>query len=207
MTLVKAYTSEADALAFVAGQNPLPASSPATTASRGKSEEPKFYGVAVGRVPGVYYTWPDAQDQISDVKGPKYKKFATKEEAEDFVRKFSKDGASSQRKIKKAKAPTVKKGELSEPASDEADNSVDDDMEEQPISKKVKTSRSTAKLSAPSRGKGDFVRVWTDGSSRGNGKVGASAGVGVFFGDDDPRFVASMPNCTLLMDTETSGSR
>lgn len=31
--------------------------------------------------------------------------------------------------------------------------------------------------------------VHTDGGSRGNGKVGARAGVGVYFGPKDPRFV------------------
>jgi len=39
--------------------------------------------------------------------------------------------------------------------------------------------------------KSDFVEViYTDGSSRGNGRKGARAGVGVFFGDNDPRNVS-----------------
>ncbi len=32
-----------------------------------------------------------------------------------------------------------------------------------------------------------FTVIWTDGSSRGNGRVGATAGMGVYFGPSDPR--------------------
>ncbi|CAG8535282.1 25761_t:CDS:1, partial [Gigaspora rosea] len=31
------------------------------------------------------------------------------------------------------------------------------------------------------------LRVWTDGSSFGNGSITARAGIGVFWGDNDPR--------------------
>lgn len=44
-----------------------------------------FYAVAVGRVPGVYMTWPEAQQQVAGFQNAKYKKFATREEAETFV--------------------------------------------------------------------------------------------------------------------------
>jgi ribonuclease HI len=37
--------------------------------------------------------------------------------------------------------------------------------------------------------KGPLV-VHTDGGSRGNGKIGAKAGIGVYFGPRDPRFVS-----------------
>jgi ribonuclease HI len=35
------------------------------------------------------------------------------------------------------------------------------------------------------------IVIYTDGSALGNGKVGAVAGVGVYFGNEDPRFVTS----------------
>jgi ribonuclease HI len=50
----------------------------------------KFYGVAVGLHPGVYEDWEEAKEQIAGVKGPKYKKFATRAEAEEFVRTLGK---------------------------------------------------------------------------------------------------------------------
>ena len=87
------------------------------------------------------------------MKGPKYKKFATRAEAEEFVRTGGKRSiVAEEPKAKKAKSS-------SEPASSAPTNSS-----------KVRT-----------------IRVYTDGSSRGNGKQGAFAGVGVHFGDGDPR--------------------
>jgi len=41
-----------------------------------------------------------------------------------------------------------------------------------------------------SRAKSTALKVYTDGSSLGNGRNGASAGVGVFFGVDDPRNIS-----------------
>lgn len=35
------------------------------------------------------------------------------------------------------------------------------------------------------------IKIYTDGSSRGNGKKGAVAGLGVYFGSDDPRYAIS----------------
>lgn len=32
-----------------------------------------------------------------------------------------------------------------------------------------------------------FLKVWTDGSSINNGQHGAKAGIGVYWGKDDPR--------------------
>ncbi|ORX92216.1 ribonuclease H1-like protein [Basidiobolus meristosporus CBS 931.73] len=37
---------------------------------------------------------------------------------------------------------------------------------------------------------GEYFAIFTDGSSRGNGKAGCRAGVGVYFGQDDPRNVS-----------------
>lgn len=79
------------------------------------------------------------------MKGPKYKKFSTRAEAEEFVRTGGKSsGAVSAQPAKKAR---------------------------------------TSQGSSTDR----CIHVYTDGSSRGNGKKGALAGVGVYFGDNDPR--------------------
>ena len=100
----------------------------------------------MGHVPGVYEDWSLAAEQIKDVKGPKYKKFGTREEAEEFVRSGGKSSGPAST------------GTTAQPA------------------KKVK--RDVADKT---------VHVYTDGSSRGNGKKGALAGVGVYFGNGDPR--------------------
>jgi ribonuclease HI len=150
----KSFTSRKDAEDFTAGKEV------ASSAGAGKGTEEKFYGVAVGHYPGVYDTWTAAQEQIKDVKGPKYQKFGTREEAEEFVRNGGKAS-------KKADAPKSAKKE-------QKSNGIG---AEGPSTKKAKTNFS----------KGKTAKVYTDGSSRRNGQVGAIAGVGVYFGDRDPR--------------------
>lgn len=44
-----------------------------------------YYAVKVGKVPGVYTTWPEAQQQIVGFSGALFKKFATKKDAEEFI--------------------------------------------------------------------------------------------------------------------------
>lgn len=145
----KSFASHKDAADFVAGKNPAGA----------KPTGEKFYGVAVGIKPGVYEDWIEASAQIKDVKGPKYKKFATRKEAEEFVNsggKFTK-GTRKQEDEKPAKKPKL-------------DKKYDDD------GKKLRMDNPT--------------KVWTDGAARGNGRVGAEAGVGVFWGVDNENNVS-----------------
>jgi ribonuclease HI len=150
----KSFTSRQDAEDFAAGREV------ASTAGAGRGTEERFYGIAVGHNPGVYETWTAASEQIKNVKGPKYKKFDTREEAEEFV----KNGGKVSKKADASKP--VQKQEKSNVSSVEGSSA-----------KKAKTSSSNGKT----------VKVWTDGSSRGNGRLGAVAGVGVYFGENDPR--------------------
>ncbi|OZC11929.1 hypothetical protein X798_01110 [Onchocerca flexuosa] len=52
--------------------------------------EHNFYAVGHGKKPGVYEKWADVQEQaffqIKDFPQPVYKKFSTKEEAEEYVK-------------------------------------------------------------------------------------------------------------------------
>jgi ribonuclease HI len=150
----KSFTSRQDADDFAAGREV------ASTAGAGRGTEERFYGVAVGHKPGVYETWTAASEQIKNVKGPRYKKFDTREEAEEFVKNGGK---------------VSKKGDAPKPAKkQEKSNGT---SVEGPSAKKAKANSSNGKT----------VRVWTDGSSRGNGRLGAVAGVGVYFGENDPK--------------------
>lgn len=45
----------------------------------------KFYAIRIGRKPGVYTTWDDAQKQVKGFPGAVFKSFPTKEEAQQFV--------------------------------------------------------------------------------------------------------------------------
>ena len=44
-----------------------------------------FYAVRIGRIPGIYTTWAEAEAQVNGYPGAKHKKFATKEEAQAFI--------------------------------------------------------------------------------------------------------------------------
>lgn len=54
----------------------------------------KFYAVRKGRVPGIYSTWDECKAQVTGFKGAEYKKFGSKNEAEDFIA-----GGSTQEQI------------------------------------------------------------------------------------------------------------
>jgi ribonuclease HI len=72
-----------------------------------KPGKAKYYGVAVGNVPGVYTEWSVVQAQTKGFKGAKHKSFPTREEAQEFVDAV-KRGSS---------APISLRGDLSETSS------------------------------------------------------------------------------------------
>lgn len=176
---VKSFTTQEEAADFVAGKDVPSAGS---SAKKAKSGPDKFYAVARGRVPGIYKDWDQAQVAINDSKGAKYKKFATMAEAEDFIR------------LNGTPATIMSMGlVVDEGEQDEDLDGQQADGDDEPAVKKLKTAgvKVVAPAKAPAAGMGDdgVLRIYTDGSSRGNGKVGAIAGLGVYFGDGDPRYV------------------
>lgn len=44
-----------------------------------------YYAVKAGRNPGIYESWAECEVEVKGYKGAKYKKFATFEEAQDFI--------------------------------------------------------------------------------------------------------------------------
>ena len=46
----------------------------------------KFYAILAGRVPGIYDNWPKAQAQVTGFQGARFKGFATRAEAEAWLR-------------------------------------------------------------------------------------------------------------------------
>ncbi|KAH6691001.1 ribonuclease H [Verticillium dahliae] len=132
---------------------------PAPPAS-GPPQPAKFYAVARGEQPGIYTDWPTAQKAIglnAKGKGPKYKKFETRAEAVEFIEEFG-------------DAATVAKVTGGHGGS----------------AALTKKTTATARGAQQAVGQG-MLAIYTDGSSLANGKVGAAAGVGVFFGVDDAR--------------------
>ena len=103
-----------------------------------------FYAVANGRTTGVFSTWNECNRSVKGYKNASYKKFDTKQEAEDFV---SNNGA-----VQETASSSVAVNEL-------------DDFEP------------------------DYY-VYTDGACSKNGTLTASAGIGIYFGNNDPRNVS-----------------
>ena len=177
----KSFPTRKDAEAFVAGKNPSDPDAPA-----------KYYGLAVGDKPGVYTDWSECQNNMLHTKGPKFRKFSTAQEAKEFVKDWKKFVAKE-----KSAALAVDDDE------DDDEYGDLDVIEDGPSMKKVKVEASKVGEKGKS---GKPEKVYTDGSSLGNGKAGSTAGVGVYFGPDDSRFVPPPPppppNQTLNHNTD-----
>jgi ribonuclease HI len=76
----------------------------------------KFYAIAVGRKPGIYTNWPDAQAQVMAFAGARYKGFATRAEAEAWIKNPIYPGPATKtksgKKAKPATAKAFKEGEI-----------------------------------------------------------------------------------------------
>lgn len=130
----------------------------------------KFYAVARGRKPGIYFSWPECQKQTQGFSNPVFKSFHSKNDAINYLEKFADvydidiDAICNNHDLsidtKKRKRGEGEEGE-----------------EEEPISKK--------------RRRHDEIVIdqviYTDGSCTGNGSKDATGGYGIFFGDGDPR--------------------
>ncbi|KAG0363090.1 hypothetical protein BGZ54_008350 [Gamsiella multidivaricata] len=152
-----------------------------------------FYAVHVGRTKGIYFSWAECEKQVKGVIGAKFKKFETQKDAEEFVRtgpkvytkaapKSSNAGAS--RPSPYAAAAAARAGATSASASGSG-LSVTVSSTAGETSKDHYTRVNGVRVAAS-----DTIVIYTDGSSLSNGKVGSQAGVGVFFGVNDPRNVS-----------------
>jgi ribonuclease HI len=81
----------------------------------------KYYGVAVGRHPGIYTQWfgeTGAWAQVEGFKGARYKGFATLEEARAFVADHRRSPRSASRPSSAAKRPRPKRTAAAPPGRD-----------------------------------------------------------------------------------------
>lgn len=168
----------------------------------------KFYAVRVGKTPGVYTDWPSAQAQVTGVKGPQYKSFPTRAEAEAYMHETSGENDASTKSASKGKKT---RNSLQAPEIDEIDEAVEPGYGPLPqgaedgFDRRIKLNKDTGaveyksagelkavKMQATGVSKDTPLRIYTDGSARGNGAAEARAGVGVYFGPQDSRFVSDM---------------
>ncbi|CAN3362011.1 hypothetical protein DICA2_D23948 [Diutina catenulata] len=121
-----------------------------------------YYAVARGRSVGVFHDWPTCKQHVDGFAGAKYKKFPTSGEAHAFVEEYAGHAAASS---------VTQPSSTSKPAASKKTENLQNSL----------PSRPTPSL--------EFVdEIYTDGACRGNGqRAMAMAGIGVFYGDGDPR--------------------
>lgn len=154
-----------------------------------------YYAVRRGVKPGVYVSWDECKVQVEKFPSACFKKFASEKEAWMFVRGVEPSAPPVVKKLDPIVVPDVsllpKRGP--EP------------LEYIPLGKKRCHSETTEE-SNPKRIKpaesssseridgftymGDAVVVYTDGCCSYNGRLGARAGIGVYWGNDHPLNVA-----------------
>lgn len=178
--------------------------------------EQKFYAVQNGKVPGVYTDWTQAQAQIRGIRKPKHRKFSTRAEAEAFVAAGRKDDDVEPPKTMTAEeeirslivrnsapglhmngtyAPVDKDGNpydiAQRPLPPGAEDGYDPNVKlaaDGTIVERADEEKTRTKMVSRERDPPGMLRIYTDGSSLGNGQAGARAGVGVFFGPQDSKY-------------------
>ena len=203
----KGFTTLSEAEAFLEIGEPGKATGVSTAPQ-------KFYAVQNGRIPGVYTDWSSAEKQIVGWKKPKHKSFLTRAEAEAFVHGESSSSSDAKALLNNSNEPEKPKGgkratkkqkskpaadvlreedyepgtgPLPEDAIDGFDNRIFLNEETGELEYKSEEQRNATIVQATNAFKEGPLRIYTDGSSLGNGKLGAFAGVGVYFGPCDNR--------------------
>ncbi|XP_048062758.1 ribonuclease H1 isoform X1 [Megalobrama amblycephala] len=156
-----------------------------------------FYAVRKGFKPGVYQTWEECKHQVDKFPSASYKKFASEKDAWAFVR--SQSAASS------FERPNGYDYEVLPPRNvPDASTAVplgskrtyaDSEDEGPSCPKRVKLIEAPMPKTAAASSDGftymgDAVVVYTDGCCSSNGRQGARAGIGVYWGRDHPLNVA-----------------
>jgi ribonuclease HI len=129
-----------------------------------------FYAVAEGKNIGIFLNWNECNNSINGYKNALYKKFDTKEEANNFIELNSKNKEIDNIKIQKEQhiiSFVDTKDEINDSIELNNINIVSTNIDFIP----------------------DYY-VYTDGACYNNGRDNALAGIGIFFGIDDIRNVS-----------------
>ncbi|KAL9980315.1 hypothetical protein ACROYT_G008881 [Oculina patagonica] len=158
-----------------------------------------YYAVRTGRKTGIFQTWAECESYVKGFPGARYKKFSTEDEAETFV---SGSGAGSYSGYSTGSAPYESRKRTFYEMSD---NNTNDNTYTSGYSsysnprgtKYYKPSSSWTSWSSSSSSSSDEASssasrpvVYTDGCCTQNGRNGARAGIGVYWGPDNTRNVS-----------------
>ncbi|XP_072107265.1 ribonuclease H1 [Mobula birostris] len=134
-----------------------------------------YYAVRAGRNPGVYGTWDECKKQVDRFPNAIFKKFATEDEAWAFV-------GTAAINSQTASSECGGQSKTADESDDDDDDSNDDDNEDEPCSKRFKSTKPFIDLEHKFTYMGDAVAVYTDGCCTSNGKKHPRAGIGVYWG-------------------------
>ncbi|KAJ2874987.1 hypothetical protein H4R27_006445 [Coemansia aciculifera] len=156
-----------------------------------------YYAVRVGRKAGIYRTWDECKAEVNAYPGAIFKKFKDLTDAQTFA---GPQAALSAAASTHTSAPgrvntpmTVGRTHRAAPYTFDGSDGRHKPREGQAGRKgtRVKESVTHPTVPPPLAGEtADKIVVYTDGASSKNGKKGARAGVGVYFGAQDPRNIS-----------------
>lgn len=154
-----------------------------------------FYAVKKGFKPGVYTSWDECKSQVDKFPSATFKKFASERDAWAFVRGVELSGPPEVKKVSKIVESDVnllpKRGPEPLQYIPLGRKRCHSEEKERSPPKRVKQSESSSSESADGfTYMGDAVVVYTDGCCSANGKQGARAGIGVYWGHNHPLNVA-----------------
>ncbi|CAI8020776.1 Ribonuclease H1, partial [Geodia barretti] len=169
--------------------------------SRMRKMRKSYYAVRVGREVGVFNTSEGCRSQVDKYSGAVYKGFSTAAEAESFVgasqasharstygrsRSYH-SGSYPQRRDREWCSESTSSVSYSQPSYSSWSDTVSYDH--QPPSTSTSPSSYSGTSSSGSRSH-SRPTVYSDGCCLNNGRVGASAGVGVYWGEGSPHNVS-----------------
>lgn len=120
----------------------------------------KFYAVAKGKKNGIYTTWSDCQQQVNGYSGCLFKSFKSRIGAIEYLKE---NGIVIESNLRKRKREEIEIDPISK-------NQLEHPIKKQKVSHQLE--------------------IYTDGGCIHNGTNRAKAGVGVYFGQKDPRNIS-----------------
>lgn len=149
-----------------------------------------FYAVAKGHSIGIFLTWPECEKQTKGFPAARFKKFKTRDEAQQFIAINKKPGdaiSSLQRlsshdgRAKKVDSKIFRSKPYDRPSGSKKEIII---LDSPPATGKLENAASGDAAT------GKNAIVYTDGACSNNGRKSAQAGIGVFWGIGDPRNVS-----------------
>lgn len=136
----------------------------------------KYYAVGVGNQIGIYNSWDVCKKQVHGVPNATYKSFSSLQEAQQYMKQYSDDNNVLRVHVD---ASQKMMDSFLKPATPNPQKAL-------PVEKKVCT------IPQEVANTKSLVYIYTDGACVDNGNVCAKAGIGVYYGEDDPRNVSQM---------------